>query len=125
MAPRSWVTDLTDFLDETGEPPGGPAGKLAEYFGTIAMLGSLLVHGMPVHSALRCRARPRRQPCPGRLVIQVDDSAGAERRPIHWDCPACGERGRIDRWDGTLWDLSLERHLAALLEDDGLPGELH
>ena len=52
---------------------------------------------------MRCRRRPGRQRCPGRIHVRI----GKEDPPeIHWACPRCEENGIIRNWQGSAWDLA-------------------
>ncbi|MDQ6951028.1 MAG: hypothetical protein Q9M26_05130 [Mariprofundales bacterium] len=49
---------------------------------------------------LHCRRRPNHQPCPGEIAATIDPSDNH----IYWECPICGDQGRIHHWEETLWD---------------------
>ena len=53
-------------------------------------------------TALPCRRRPGRVPCPGRVHVERQDLPSR----ILWQCPACDEAGVIDGWQGSVDDLS-------------------
>lgn len=97
----TWICDLTHFLDERGgmAPQSGPARRLAEHLGAIvASITQLPSHKVAL-TPVRCRRRPGRRPCPGRIEAVV-----TEEWSIEWQCPACGDNGSISGWQGTLWD---------------------
>lgn len=50
---------------------------------------------------MRCRCRPKRRLCPGRLRVcdRGDDM-------IQWQCPSRGDQGTINGWRGHVHDLS-------------------
>jgi len=63
--------------------------------------------GIEMPSTVRCRRRPGRRACPGRLRILLRDSS----EPIRWRCDACGSRGEIHNWfrpDGGPWPRNSE-----------------
>jgi hypothetical protein len=102
--PRTFVVDLTHFLTEDGAiaPMPAPARRLAEYFGTIVADATTLPTEQYPAQPIRCRSRPGRKPCPGR----IDTDFEPETDRIVWWCPECGENGFISNWKGTLWDRS-------------------
>src|SRR5690625_4779583 len=65
--------------------------------------------GEPWRSALRCRRRPARRACPGRMMI-TRTTADA---PIHWSCDSCGDAGTGVSWADSLYDLRRRRLQAA------------
>ncbi|MBN1288390.1 MAG: hypothetical protein JXA49_01985 [Actinobacteria bacterium] len=100
----TWIIDITHFGTDRASiwdiPPH--ARRLAEYFGSIIGAATLTGPGLVVHTALRCRRRPGRKPCPGRIVVER-----LEVPPeIEWSCSSCGDRGVLRNWRRTGWDLS-------------------
>ena len=100
----TWVTDITHFLDEKGEMITEPiqARRLAEYFAAIIVMSSHPELEYPPEYRVSCRRRPNRKPCLEEIVGFVDP----ETDDIVWMCPACGDRGIIRNWRGTIWDMS-------------------
>lgn len=98
-----YVTDLTHFdgIEFELEAPG-PALRLATYLRRIVMAATSRPAGTIRLTALRCRRRPGRSPCPGRLLIEHHD----EPYGVKWQCEACDDAGVIDGWQGSLYDLS-------------------
>lgn len=100
--PDTWVTDITHLLDEFGNiaADSGPGRRFAEF--QVALI-ALISHPEPVPKELRvpCRRRPDRKPCKGSIEGFVDP----DLHVIVWQCPACGDNGYINNWQGTLWDL--------------------
>lgn len=91
-----------------------PAQRLALYLGDIVQAATALEPGGWFRSALPCRRRPGRKPCPGRLM-----ALRAEVPPeIHWECPDCGEGGLITNWRGTYWDFASKRIVPPEYPDD-------
>lgn len=100
-----YVTDMTHFLairdPEEDVPP--PARRLGEYFGRIVEAATASsVRGCEFPTVVRCRRRPARQPCPGRIEVLCTDVPSR----IAWWCPECGDQGVISSWRATPWDLS-------------------
>lgn len=100
--PNTWITDMRDFLDGAMGLPElpGPARRIADYFGAIVIAMSDLLPETMVRTHVRCRRRPGRRPCAGRLEAVID----AESR-IRWQCPACGDNGVLSGWQRTPWDM--------------------
>lgn len=94
------VTDLNDFLDLPEDVPG-PARRLAKHLYAIVRAATAGDAGTAWTSALPCRRRPGRRPCPGRLVVWRSDPPA----PIRWHCSACDDEGVISNWEDSLFDL--------------------
>ena len=98
----TWITDMTDFadaLDPAAEAPR-PALNIAKYFGRIVEAATAQQAREPLISQVRCRRRPGRRPCPGRIRVVIESGAG----PIHWSCTHCDDNGVLSGWSGTRWD---------------------
>jgi plasmid stabilization system protein ParE len=97
------VTDFHDFegIDLDPHAPG-PALKLVRFLRRIVLAATASPQRGPRATALPCRRRPGRSSCPGRLVVERQHVPSC----INWHCPACGEAGRIDGWQGSAYDLS-------------------
>jgi hypothetical protein len=102
---NTWYTDIEHFLDVDGYPAldlPRPAERLAEYFGSIieAVTGMEGNETMET-TGIRCRRRPRRRRCNGRIVAGI-----TEKTPeaICWECPTCSDGGFISGWRGSVWD---------------------
>ncbi len=99
--PRTYVSDLTHFLDERGDIVDGLPGKMGAYLARIVETGFLLPAGQGTLAAALCSNPSRRRRCRGRLgIVRASD----ER--IEWECQRCGENGVIHNWAGTRFDLS-------------------
>lgn len=95
----TWITQLRHFLNEQGEFPEelpAPARKLAMFFAKIVETTTAGERGV-----VRCRRRPNRSPCPGRIEAALDGVA-----EIRWNCPVCGDCGVLSGFAGTQWDKS-------------------
>lgn len=99
----TWITDITDFLDEDGyiAPESGPGLRFAEFLTSII---SMITHPPPLPEPFKvsCRRRPNRKPCSG--IIEGDEDP--ETEALVWWCPECGDNGTLSNWQGTIWDLS-------------------
>jgi hypothetical protein len=95
-----WITDMTHFVGPGGRIPTGPAGRLADYFGSIVFAAARAQPGRWQTVPVRCRRRPARRPCEGRIEARTSQAAEV----VEWICPNCGDRGQISNWNGTPWD---------------------
>lgn len=121
-----YVTDLRHFLDLSPSAPG-PARRLAEHLGGIVRTATAGDAGISWTSALPCRRRPARRPCPGRIT-EFRPQPPAE---IRWECGVCGDQGVISGWEdspyglrrrvlslaGSLQDFELSHDTAAALRE--------
>lgn len=90
------VSDLNHFLDLPDGVPG-PARRLAQLFANIAWAATAGGTGDPWMSALPCRRRPGRRPCPGADHHRAARTAGTD--PV-W-CSVCADEGVISNWERT------------------------
>ncbi len=99
----TFVTDLRDFLADDDLPVADlpvPALNLVRHLGAIVAW----MTGRPTDALeltnVACRRSPRRVRCVGEILAELDD----HRKVIAWQCPLCGDNGRITGWEGTYWD---------------------
>lgn len=107
--------DLSVFDREDGTLPEGSDGRLARFAGRIVSFANLLPRGEFHSSRIRCRRRPERRPCPGRLDVGRDGPTDG----IRWTCPVCRDGGVITNWRNTQWDLTAQiqsGHIVSLLQ---------
>lgn len=97
-----YITDMTHFEEIPSGSSYEPARKIAQFFGAIVSAASVSPENRLIDSALSCRRRPGRKPCPGHLQIYKDNKSGV----ITWHCTWCNDQGEIRNWEGTTWDLS-------------------
>ena len=100
----TWIVNMQHYLDKDGSiiPEGSPARKLPNYFGTIVSFASDFASESGLTSDLRCRRRPRRKRCEGKIQAWLELDTDA----IIWKCPICGDKGAISGWEDTVWDFS-------------------
>jgi len=101
--PNTWITDLRHYLDENGDLPAGmraPAAHMALFQGAIVAWVTSRSSAVPSRTNVPCRRRAGKPLCTAEMVAGLDP--GDES--ILWECPACGDRGRISGWQGTRWD---------------------
>ncbi len=99
-----FVSDLRHFLDMPDDAPG-PARNMAEQLGNVVRAATAAEAGAAWVSALPCRRRPGRRPCPGRIAVFRSDVPAQ----IEWRCTSCGDEGVISGWEGTYCDLRQPR----------------
>lgn len=97
------VTDLRHLEpeDPTAELPPR-VRRLRTFLGEIARAASVRTSGSWDATALRCRRRPGRKPCDGRIEAFRRDIPPE----VEWRCPICEDAGLISGWRETYWDLS-------------------
>lgn len=102
LRPTFWVTDMTHFLDEEGRLADmlAAARNVARHLGAIVAAVTSRRPAVLGVTAVRCRRRPGRRPCPGRISAVVEFGSGE----VSWRCSVCGDSGLIHRWAGTPWD---------------------
>ena len=112
---NTWVTAMVDFLDAAGcmvDMPV-PARNLANHLGAIVSAVTGQAPGPLRETSVRCRRRPGRRPCVGRIRAVVEVGSGE----VVWHCPACDDNGMIHHWEGTPGDRSSGRPSPVRLED--------
>lgn len=101
-----WIVSLRHYLTGDGAiaPRDGTARRLAEYWAAIVADTTFDVDSKsPL--GVRCRRRPARRPCGGRIASFIDTDSDV----IAWHCPRCADAGCIDGWRATFWDGTVER----------------
>jgi len=66
---NTWIVNMTDYLDDTrgiAEIPGR-ARRVADHFGMIVAAMSTMTPEKVVGTRVKCRRRPGRRPCAGRI----------------------------------------------------------
>ena len=121
---ESWITDARHLPDPADEDPGIPraARNIARYLCSIVAAAGAEPFESLTETHVRCRRRPRRKPCPGKIRACVDGRTDA----MMWECPVCGDNGAISGWRASSRDSTSIPDL----DDEGSPrsgsdGELH
>ncbi len=88
-------------FDDTDPELHPAAWKLAEHLRGVIRAATATPSGYELDSALPCRRRPGRRPCPGWLRIERQDVPAH----IYWACSRCDDSGLIHGWEGSPYDL--------------------
>ncbi len=95
---QTYVTDITHYLDETGElaEMPGPARKLASFLVLLIDATSQVGPVRNFDTNIRCRT----DACSG----SIRTSLSSLDEEITWHCPDCEHNGVIRNWQGTKWN---------------------
>lgn len=104
-----FVSDLRHFLDMPDDAPG-PARRMAEHLRLLVQAATAGDAGVVWVTALPCRRRPGRRPCPGHLAVRRTDIPAT----VEWQCSSCGDEGVISGWSRSLYDLRFAGDHAAV-----------
>ncbi|MGB2612986.1 MAG: hypothetical protein WBC80_28770 [Isosphaeraceae bacterium] len=93
-----YVTDITHYLDETGELAQlpGPARRLASFLTLLIEAATGAPSAGEHDSGIRCMVKA----CRG--TIRTSLPPGQDE--IYWRCQACGHNGVIRSWNNTKWN---------------------
>ena len=94
----AYLTDITHFLDETGElmTLPGPARKLASFLTLVIEAATDAPSEAERDSGIRCRT----EGCTANVRTVLPPNG----KEILWRCPACGHHGSIRNWRLTKWN---------------------
>jgi hypothetical protein len=97
-ASGTYVTDITHYLDETGELAQlpGPASKLASFLTLLIEAATGAPSAGEHGSGIRCRTKA----CRGTIRTSVQQG----HDEISWHCQVCGHNGVIRNWSNTKWN---------------------
>ncbi len=95
---KTYVTDITHYLDETGELAQlpGPARRLASFLTLLIEAATGAASAGEHDSGIRCTAKA----CRG--TVRTSLPPGQDE--ILWHCRACGLNGVIRNWNNTKWN---------------------
>ncbi|HLG67424.1 MAG TPA: hypothetical protein VKV36_06080 [Acidimicrobiales bacterium] len=102
-----FVSDLRHFVDMPDDAPG-PAKRIAHQLASLVRAATAGPASDAWVTAIPCRRRPGRRPCPGHIAVRRDDTDGE----IWWRCVSCGDDGVIRGWEETWCDLRRRRPAA-------------
>lgn len=106
MAAHTESVNLGHFEGPVGDLPASLAKRRAFYV-DICRYATSVDTGQARATAIACKKRPHRRPCPGFLDVRCQDLP----RGVAWRCPACGTEGWITGWedgDADLRDVEIE-----------------
>jgi hypothetical protein len=97
------VIDIQNSLDEIFFGPPVPRLKLnLRKLGEIITWATAKKAGIPVALRPLCSQRPGRNPCRGKLAVDLVPGT----TEIHWRCPECRDEGVVTGWEGEVWDMT-------------------
>ena len=97
MTEGTYVTDITHFLDKTGEMPADlpkPAASLASFLVRIIQATTMTGSSEFDQIGLNCRI----EGCTGSILSRL------AQEEIIWFCTACEHNGVIRNWQATKWN---------------------
>ena len=97
---KTYVSNLTDFVNNTGQLVDSPASleKMAVFLASIVEAVTPKCPTIGHNTGIRCRKRS----CKGKILASLQHADGR----ITWWCPICEQMGIISGWHGTKWDHS-------------------
>jgi repressor LexA len=100
---KTHISDITQFLDDTGELKGMPAAasRMADFLVAIVDAVTRKYPTVGHDTGLRCRKRGCRAP--------IQASLHSLDGKITWWCPICEQYGLISGWQNTKWDHTAAR----------------
>ena len=99
-----YITNLTHFLDETGNIPKQmpkEARELASFFALVVDTATKKNPTTLTSTDIRCFNKG----CYGLIKIAIR----SDNEEIHWYCPECENEGVISEWQGSNWDNNYEK----------------
>jgi hypothetical protein len=98
---RTYVTDLTHYLDEAGDIPQGIPAEARQLASFLALIVDAVTSRSPddeseTETGIRCRGSR----CHGTILAALTHY----EEPVKWHCPECGDKGVISNWQRTKWD---------------------
>ncbi|MBU0488001.1 MAG: hypothetical protein KKA07_06005 [Bacteroidetes bacterium] len=89
------VSQLTHFLDESGNLPADMTKEAAQLGGFLAMVVDAATTGEE-NGTLPCSKKK----CKGNIIHEFSDDATV----IFFHCTDCNKAGEISNWQGSRWD---------------------
>jgi len=97
----AYITDLTHFLDKTGNIPKNIPKEARNLASFLALIVDEVTRCFPrtgkgIETSIKC-FKPT---CNANVIAALDiyDS------PVKWHCPNCGNTGTISNWQNLKWD---------------------
>ncbi len=101
---KMYISNMTHFLDETGNIPKKmpkEARELASFFALVIDSTTKEIFPTNSQTGIRCFEKS----CDGLIESELIHAADE----IHWNCSKCQNEGRISDWQGTKWNNRIER----------------
>jgi len=97
-------TDVRVFLENNGEITSStrPAAVIAAFLRSVVGWVTMRQAILPERTNVTCRRVAARIRCRGEIRAYLDAKSGE----IWYECPECGENGRITGWEETSWNRS-------------------
>jgi len=98
-----YITQMTHFLDESGNIPiqmPKEARELASFMALVVDATTKEKSLVGINTGIRCFQKK----CEGHINSEID----GHNADIHWKCSKCNNEGTIGSWKGTRWDNSVE-----------------
>lgn len=111
-----WFTDMS-LVPENSEDLKGlssQAQTMSEFLGEIIRAMEGRTRDEHHDTEVSCPLRPKGRPCHGQIrAVNLLDN----HEQIFWECPSCGDQGKIFNFRGTIWDPQTRRQ-AKILQGD-------
>ncbi len=94
-----YITQMTHFLDETGNIPKQmpkEARELGSFMALVVDATTKEKSAGRINTGIRCF----QEKCDGIISSELHNSI----YDIHWKCSKCNSEGTIGSWQGTKWD---------------------
>lgn len=98
---RAYITDLTHYLDDTGEVVQGIPAEARQLASFLVLIVDAVTSQFPrtefgIETGIRCRSSG----CQG----MIDAALSHYEEPVRWQCLECRDNGTISNWQRTKWD---------------------
>lgn len=103
MPRGDYITDLTHFIDNSGEIVKSmprAAREKAGFFTLLVVDAATSSDDYELKTGIRCF----KPDCEGTIFIRMPEDSG-----IEWHCLMCGVSGIINNWQGSKWDNSIHQ----------------
>lgn len=113
----TWIVNLRHYLNQDGTIgiKSGSGRRLAGHFAAIVQETSGDIEAEGRFPRVRCRRRPGRKPCVGKIESYIDPEDDA----IVWRCPVCGDNGAIASFLFATPVLAQDVHVDGYYRGDG------
>jgi len=95
-----YITDITHFLDESGNIPPKLPKQARELTAFISLVIEAATSHFPQETIVQTELRCFQKGCHGNITTVLHD----ENDVIDWQCSDCDNSGNISNWQGDRWD---------------------